>query len=227
MLRARLLLHLEWGLSCALRLRVEEQSHLVLRLRLLLVWSILLLLPLQCPARPVVSSVRRSPALAGVAVTRPAMGPVVLRRSVLGIVLLPLVVLLAAGRSPISLLRILPKMTEPRLLLPFLDVRLEVLLAILAPLWRVTARLVLPLRAGGHGLPLEQSGIAQGLAVVCSPRLRARRTMTVPVPWMLWTSTGMTLFGLSWPSSRISTAWKSQRVYHQLDARLLLHRSMG
>ena len=28
----------------------------------------------------------------------------------------------------------------------------------------------------------EQSGIAQGLSVICPPRLRARRTMTVPVP---------------------------------------------
>ena len=60
-----------------------------------------------------------------------------------------------------------------------------------------------------------------------SPRLRARRTMTIPVPWFLWTSTGMTLSGLSWPSSGTSTAWKSRQVYHQLDARLLLHRSMG
>ena len=66
MLRAWLLLHLEWGLSYALRLPVEEQSHLVLRLRFLLVWLIFLLLPLQCPPRPAVSSVRRSPALAGV-----------------------------------------------------------------------------------------------------------------------------------------------------------------
>ena len=220
MLRVRLFLYLEWGLSCALLLRVEEHSHLLLRLRLLLVWSILLLLPLLCPASPAISSVRRSPALAGVAVARPAMRPVVLRRSVLGIVLLPLVVLLAAGRGPIVLLRILLKMTEPRLLLPLLDVRLEVLLAILSPLWRVIARLVLALRAGGRG-------IAQGLAIVCPPRLRARWTTTVPVPWMLWTSTGMTLSGLSWPSSGTYTAWKSRRVYHQLDARLLLHRSMG
>ena len=60
-----------------------------------------------------------------------------------------------------------------------------------------------------------------------SPRLRARRTTTVLVPWVPWTSTGMTLSGLSWPSSGTSTAWKSRRVYHQLDARLLLHRSMG
>ena len=172
MLLARLFLHLEWGLSCALRLRVEEQSFLVLRLRLLLVRSILLLLPLLCPACPAASSVRRSPALAGVAVTRPAMGPAVLRRRVLGIVLLPLVVL-AAGRSPIGLLRILLKMTEPRLPLPFLDVRLEVLLAILAPLRRVTARLVLALWAGGRGLLWERSGIAQGLAVVCSSALDA------------------------------------------------------
>ena len=61
------------------------------------------------------------------------------------------------------------------------------------------ACLVLALWAGGRGLPRERSGIAQGLAVVCPPRLRARRTMTVPVPWMLWTSTGMTLCGLSVP----------------------------
>ena len=118
-------------------------------------------------------------------------------------------------------------MTEPRLLLPFLDVHLEVLLAILAPLRQVTACLILALRAGGRSRPWEQSGIAQGLAVVCPPRLRARQTMTVPVPWILWTSTGMTLCGLSWPSSGTSTAWKRWRVYHQLDARLLLHRSMG
>ena len=45
----------------------------------------------------------------------------------------------------IGLLRILLKMTEPRLLLPFLDMRLEVLLAILAPLLRMAARLVLAL----------------------------------------------------------------------------------
>ena len=44
-------------------------AHLVLRLRFLLVWWILLL----CPARPVFSSVRESPALAGVGVARPAM----------------------------------------------------------------------------------------------------------------------------------------------------------
>ena len=47
-------------------------------------------------------------------------------------------------------------MTEPRLLLPFLDVRLEVLLAILAPLRQVTACLVLALRAGGRERPRKR-----------------------------------------------------------------------
>ena len=86
-------------------------------------------------ARAAVSSVRRSPALVDVAIARPAMGPVGRRRSELGIVPLPLVVLLDTGRSPIGLLRSLPKMTEPRLLLPFLDVRLEVLLVMLTSSW--------------------------------------------------------------------------------------------
>ena len=49
-------------------------------------------------------------------------------------------------------------MPEPWLLLPELDVRLEVLLAILAPLQRVTARLVLDLRVGRRGRPRERSG---------------------------------------------------------------------
>ena len=196
----------------------------MLRLRCLLVRSTLLLLSLLCPARLAVSSIRRSPARVDVAVALPAMGPFDRRRSELGIVPLPLVVLLDTGRSLISLLRILPKMTEPQLLLPFLDVRLEVLLVMLTPLRRVTARLALALRAGGQGHPQERSGIVQALVVVCSRCLRTRRTTIALVPWIL---TGMTLSGLSWPSSATSTAWKSWRVYHQLDARLLLHRSMG
>ena len=81
--------------------------------------------------------------------------------------------------------------------------------------------------AGGRGLPPLRIGIAQVLAVICPPLLRVRRTMTVLVPSIPWTLTGMTLSGLSWPSSGTSIAWKSRRVYHQLDARLLLHRSMG
>ena len=67
-------------------------------------------------------------------------------------VLLPLVVLFAAGRSPMGLRSPL-KMTEPRILLPCLDVRLEVLLAILTPLRWVTA---LP-RPGPSGWTLLSS----------------------------------------------------------------------
>ena len=140
MLQARLFLHLEWGLSCALRLQVEEQSLLVLRLRLLLWHLDHLPLPQLCPVRPAVGSVRRwSPAPAVVDIARPAVGPAVRVRDVLGIAPLPLVALLDAGRSPIGIL--LLKMTESSLLLPLLDVRLEVLLVILAPLRQATARL--------------------------------------------------------------------------------------
>ena len=148
------------------------------------------------------------------------MGPVDRRRSELRIIPLPLVVLLDTGRSPIGLLRNLPKMTELRLLLPFLDMHLEVLLVILAPLRWVTASLVVALRAGSSGRPQERSGIAQALAVVCPPRLRARRTTIALVPWMPWTLTGMTLSGLSWnfhsmaepadvPSARCKTSLAS------------------
>ena len=94
---------------------------------------------------------KRSPTPAGVDVARPAVGPAVRVRDVLGIAPLPLVALLDAGRSPIGLL--LLKMTESSLLLPLLDVRLELLLASLALLRRATARLVLALRGGGRGLP--------------------------------------------------------------------------
>ena len=78
---------------------------------------------LSCCSRCCARLVRPSgglPAQVDVAVARAAMGPVVRRRSKLRIVPLPLVVLLDTGRSPIGLLRNLPKITEPRLLLPFL-----------------------------------------------------------------------------------------------------------
>ena len=149
-------------------------------------------------------------------------GPVERRRSILGVGLLPLVFLLATGRGPIGHPRSLLTMPEPGLLLPELDVRLEVLMGILAPLRRVTARIVLDLRVGRRGRPQEQSGIAQ-VAVVDPPRFRVWRMMTVPVPLMRWTLTGMILSSLSWASSGASTAWKSQQVSHKLDARLLLH----
>ena len=110
------------------------RSHLVLRLWFLLGRVVLLLLPLLRPARPAVSSVRRPHDPAGVAVVRPAMGPTERRRSVRGVGILPLVLLLAVGRVLIGRPPSLRRMPEPRPLLPELDVRLEVLLAIFAPL---------------------------------------------------------------------------------------------
>ena len=142
---------------------------------------VLLLLPLLCPVRPAVSSVRRPHAPAGIAVARPAMGLVERRRIVPGVGLLPLGLLLATGRGPsdhpLSFLRL----PELRLLLPELDVRLEVLLAIFALLWRVTARLILDLRVGRRSRLRERSGIAQ-VAVIDPPRLRGWRMTTVPAP---------------------------------------------
>ena len=134
--------------------------------------------------------------------------------------------LLTARRGPIGHPPSLLRLPEPRLLLPELDVCLEVLLAIFAPFRWVTARLVLDLRVGRRGCPRERSVIAQ-VAVVDPPRHRVWRMMTVPVLLIRWTLTGMILSGLSWASSGASTTWKSRQVSHQLDARLLLHRSMG
>ena len=82
--------------------------------------------------------------------------------------------LLAIGRGSISHLR---KMTEPRLLLSKLDVHLEVLLVIFAPLQQVTALCVLDLRVGRRGRPRERSVIARVL-VVDPPRLWMWRMMT-------------------------------------------------
>ena len=79
--------------------------------------------------------------------------------------------LLAIGRGPIGPILSLQKMSEPRLLLPELDVRLELLLAIFAPLRWVTAHRVLALRVGRCGHPRERSIIAQVL-VVDPTRLR-------------------------------------------------------
>ena len=110
---------------------------------------------------------------------RPAMGPTGDRRSVQGVGLLPLALLLAIGRGTIA--HLLRKMTEPRLLLPKLDVRLEVLLAIFAPLRWVTALRVLDLRVGRRGRPRERSIIARVL-VVDPPRLRVWRMTTGRVP---------------------------------------------
>ena len=97
-------------------------------------------------------------------------------------------------------------MTEPRLLLPELDVRLEVLLAIFTPLQRVTARHVLALRVGRRGHPRERRFIVQVL-VVDPTRLRVERMTTGLVHLIRLTLTGMTLSGQSWASSGTSTPW--------------------
>ena len=137
-----------------------------------------------------------------------------------------LVLLLAVGRGPIGRPLSLQRMPEPRLLLPELDVRLEVLLAIFTPLRRVTALLVLDLRVGRRGRPREWSVIAQVL-VVDPPLLRVWWMTTGLVLSTRLTLTRMTLSGQSLASSGTSTPWKNLQVSRQLDARLLLHRSMG
>ena len=189
-------------------------------------WVVLLLLSLLCPACPAISSVRRPLDPEGDAVARPAMGPTGGRRSVRGVGLLPLVLLLAVGRGPIGQILSLQKMPEPRLLLPELDMRLEVFLAIFTLLRRVTAFLVLDLRVRRRGCPRDRSIISQVL-VVDPPRLRVGWMTTGLVLSTRLTLTGMTLSGQFWASSGTSTPWKSLQEFHQLGARLLLHRSMG
>ena len=83
----------------------------------------------------------------------------------------------AVGRSTIGLPPVLRRKIEPMFLLP----ELEVLLAIFAPLRRMTVRRVLNLRVGRHDRPLVQSAIDQAL-VVDPPLLRERRMMTGRVP---------------------------------------------
>ena len=179
-----------------------------------------------CCARLVRPSAVSGHEPAGVAIARPAMGPTERRRNVREVSLLPLVLFHAVGRGSIGRPPNLWRMPEPRPLLPELDVRLEVLLAIFDLLRQVAARLVLDLQVGRRGRPHERSVFAQVL-VVDPPYLRVWRMTTSRVLSTRLTLTGMTLSGQSWPSSGTSTAWKNQQVSHRLDARLLLHRSMG
>ena len=131
-----------------------------------------------CPACPAVSGPLDP---VGIAVARPAIGPTERRRSVRVVGLLPLALLLAVGSGPIGRPPSLRRMPEPWLLLPELDVRLEVLLAIFAPLRRVTARFVLDLQVGRRGRPRERSVIARVL-VVDPPLLRVWRMTTGLAP---------------------------------------------
>ena len=130
------------------------------------------------------------------------------RRNVRGVGLLPLVLLLAVGRGTIGHLLVLLKMCKLKLLLPELDVRLEVLLAIFTPLGRVAALLVPVLRVGHRGHPHERSVITEVL-VIDPPRLRVWWMTTGRVLSTRLTLTGMTLSRQSWPSSGTSTQWES------------------
>ena len=199
--------------------------------RRLLLWQLdLLPHPLLCQVRPADSSVRKSsPVRADAAVARPVVGLAERVRNDLGNTTLPLFALLATGRLPIGLLLLLLKKIEPcRLLLP-LDLCLEVHLSISVPLRWVTARLVLAFRACGVGLLLPRIGLLQVLAVICPPPLgevdddRSSALDSLDID----TLTGMTLSGLSWPSSRTFMTWKNRQASPRLVSRLLLHRSMG
>ena len=166
------------------------------------------------------SSVRRTPASAGVIVARSTMGPTDARRSVPGGGLL-LFLLPVVGRGTIGLPRILLRKTKPMPLLPDLDMRLEVHLAMLALLELMTVLLVL----GRPGHSQGKSIIDQALVVDPLLLLELRMT-TGRVPSSRLTLTGMTHSGQSWASSGAFMAWKSLQVCHQLVARLLLLRLM-
>ena len=122
----------------------------------------------------------------------------------------------SSSRRVTSFLLLLWKKSELRRLLPLLEVCLVVLLAFPGPLRRVTARLVLALRACSCGLLLRQIGLAWALVVLCPLLLRVERTLTILVPSTL----DLDCFssGLSWPSRGTSVTWGSGQVSHMLDA---------
>ena len=131
--------------------------------------------------------------------------------------------LLIVGSGTIALLRALLRMNEPLPLLLELDVRLEVHLAILAPLQLMTARRVLGLQVGLRGRLREHSIFDQAL-VVDPLLLRELRMTSGLVPSIRWTSIGMTPSDQSWASSGAFMPWKSLQGSHQLGAGLLMHR---
>ena len=150
------------------------------------------------------------------------MGPTDVRRRELGGGLLLLDLLLVVGRDTIALLQVLLKKTEPMSLLPDLDGRLEVLLAVPGLPGRMIVRHVLGRPDHMRGM----TGIDQVLVV--NPLLiRVLRMTTGLVLSSRLTLTGMIHSGLSWASSGAFMAWKSLQVYHQLVARLLLPRLMA
>ena len=216
------------GVQLCPSVRVQEQVLLVLRRRILL-WRLdLLPCPLLCLVRPADSSVRKSsPARADIAIVRPAVG--LAERVIDDLGNAPPSPVHSSRRREASYRSSSGASEEDRAELPP------------PSSGRVpggTPDDSRPAPAGDrsplHGpsfwRPRSSAAANQyrsGFGGHLSPLLRVRWTLTLLMPPIPWTLTGMTLSGLSWPSSGTSMAWKSRQVYHQLDARLLLHQSMG
>ena len=116
-----------------------------------------LLLPLLFLACLVISSVRGSPALAGVAVGRLVMGPTDVLRALQGKVSFFCPLFASSGGGAVALPQIRLWMTDLSLLLPVPGMRLEVRILVALP-GILTARLVLGRRGLLQGLSLCQSG---------------------------------------------------------------------
>ena len=116
-----------------------------------------LLLPLLFLACPVFSSVRESPALAGVAVGRLVMGPTDVLGAIQGKVSFFCPLFASSGGGAVALPQIRLWMTDLSLLLPVPGMRLEVRILVALP-GILSARLVLGRRGLLQGLSLCQSG---------------------------------------------------------------------
>ena len=120
-------------------------------------WRFCLLLPLLFLACLVISSVRGSPALAGVAVGCLVMGPTDVLGALQGKVSFFCPLFASSGGGAVTLPRIRLWMTDLSLLLPVPGMRLEVRILVALP-GILTARLVLGRRGLLQGLSLCQSG---------------------------------------------------------------------
>ena len=120
-------------------------------------WRFCLLLPLLFLACLVISSVRGSPALAGVAVGCLVMGPTDVLGALQGKVSFFCPLFASSGGGAVSLPRIRLWMTDLSLLLPVPGMRLEVRILVALP-GILSARLVLGRRGLLQGLSLCQSG---------------------------------------------------------------------
>ena len=120
-------------------------------------WRFCLLLPLLFLACLVISSVRESPALAGVAVGRLVMGPTDVLRALQGKVSFFCPLFASSGGGAVALPQIRLWMTDLSLPLPVPGMRLEVRILVALP-GILSARLVLGRRGLLQGLSLCQSG---------------------------------------------------------------------